>query len=258
MLGVEHRLAVARHGKGDAIFDHRDVLAPLDAKRDIDMKIPTLAHMQTAGEPVPRRAASPGSLSAALRSAPAVASDAEAPGPPAPLNDPGLAALLGTGSPAVCMVGKSWDFHVDVALGVERCENIAMIEDSVALAVSRNRETMFDAEHFFDGYKANPSYASIACGRRSGQGHVGSCSAIPTAVPCPARSTYRRQGGGDDSRAAGSASTATTTENAVANSLAALNAGARQVQGTLNGLGERCGNANLVSLIPTLLLKTIS
>src|SRR5271169_3779194 len=74
-------------------------------------------------------------------------------------NDPGLAALLGASTPAVCMVGKSWDFHVDVALAVERSENIAMIEESVAHVVARNRETMFDAEHFFDGYKANPAYA---------------------------------------------------------------------------------------------------
>ncbi|MGH6960852.1 MAG: citramalate synthase, partial [Dongiaceae bacterium] len=71
-------------------------------------------------------------------------------------NDPGLAALLGAKADAVCMVGKSWDFHVDVALGIDRVENVAMIGESVALAVTRKREVMFDAEHFFDGYKANP------------------------------------------------------------------------------------------------------
>src|ERR1043166_7204322 len=73
-------------------------------------------------------------------------------------NDPGLAALLDNKAPALCMVGKSWDFHVDVALAIEHNENIAMIEESVALAVARSREAMFDAEHFFDGYKANPGY----------------------------------------------------------------------------------------------------
>src|SRR5215471_17237877 len=74
-------------------------------------------------------------------------------------NDPGLAALLNAKAAAVCMVGKSWDFHVDVALGISRAENVAMISESVALAKAKGRETMFDAEHFFDGYKANPAYA---------------------------------------------------------------------------------------------------
>jgi 2-isopropylmalate synthase len=74
-------------------------------------------------------------------------------------NDPALTASLGTKAPAVCLFGKSWDFQVDVALGVPRSENLAMIEESVALAASRGREAMFDAEHFFDGYKANPAYA---------------------------------------------------------------------------------------------------
>src|SRR5215510_897234 len=74
-------------------------------------------------------------------------------------NDPGLAALLGAKADAVCMVGKSWDFHVDVALGISRNENVDMIAESVVLAKTRKREVMFDAEHFFDGYKANPGYA---------------------------------------------------------------------------------------------------
>jgi 2-isopropylmalate synthase len=172
-------------------------------------------------------------------------------------NDPGLAALLGTGSPAVCMVGKSWDFHVDVALGVERSENIAMIEDSVALAVSRNRETMFDAEHFFDGYKANPSYAfdCLMAAERAGARWIVLCDTNGGTLP----SEVERIVGKVVETIPGSrigVHSHNDTENAVANSLAALNAGARQVQGTLNGLGERCGNANLVSLIPTLLLKT--
>src|SRR5690348_3243196 len=74
-------------------------------------------------------------------------------------NDPGLAALLGNAASCVVIVGKAWDFHVDVALGIERSENLAMIGESIAHARARGRETMFDAEHFFDGYKANPGYA---------------------------------------------------------------------------------------------------
>src|SRR5262247_4790404 len=73
-------------------------------------------------------------------------------------NDPGIAALLGAKADAVCMVGKSWDFHVDVAMGIRRNENVDMIAESVALAKTRKREVMFDAEQFFDGYKANPDY----------------------------------------------------------------------------------------------------
>jgi 2-isopropylmalate synthase len=172
-------------------------------------------------------------------------------------NDPGLASLLGTTSPAVCMVGKSWDFHVDVALGVERSENIAMIEESVALAVSRNRETMFDAEHFFDGYKANPAYAfdCLRAAERAGARWIVLCDTNGGTLPAD----VERIVGKVVEKIPGSKigiHSHNDTENAVANSLAALNAGARQVQGTLNGLGERCGNANLVSLIPTLMLKT--
>jgi len=172
-------------------------------------------------------------------------------------NDPGLAALLGTDSPAVCMVGKSWDFHVDVALGVERSENIAMIEDSVALAVSRNRETMFDAEHFFDGYRANPSYAidCLRAAERAGARWIVLCDTNGGTLPREVEAIVGKVVETIPGSRIGIHSH-NDTENAVANSLAALNAGARQVQGTLNGLGERCGNANLVSLIPTLLLKT--
>ena len=79
-------------------------------------------------------------------------------------NDPGLAALLDAKAAAVCMVGKSWDFHVDVALGISREENVDMIAESVAFAKTQNREVMFDAEHFFDGYKANPAYAMECIG----------------------------------------------------------------------------------------------
>ncbi len=172
-------------------------------------------------------------------------------------NDPGLAALLGPRAPAVCMVGKSWDFHVDVALAVERRENLAMIEESVALAVARKAETMFDAEHFFDGYKANPGYAMecLSAAARAGARWLVLCDTNGGTLP----HEVERIVGEVVARIPGDRigiHCHNDTENVVANSLAALRAGARQLQGTLNGLGERCGNANLVSLIPTLVLKT--
>ena len=172
-------------------------------------------------------------------------------------NDPGLAALLNAKAAAVCMVGKSWDFHVDVALGISRAENVAMIGDSVALAKAKDREVMFDAEHFFDGYKANPAYAleCIRTAHGAGARWVVLCDtnggALPDEVERIVATVCEKIPGSHVGIHCHN-----DTENAVANSLAALRAGARQVQGTLNGLGERCGNANLVSLIPTLMLKT--
>ncbi len=172
-------------------------------------------------------------------------------------NDPGLAALLDSKAPALCMVGKSWDFHVDVALAVERSENIAMIEESVAMAVARKRETMFDAEHFFDGYKANPAYAMdcLKAAQRAGARWIVLCDTNGGSLPHDVERIVSKVVETIPGDRIG-IHAHNDTENAVANSLAALRAGARQVQGTLNGLGERCGNANLVSLIPTLMLKT--
>jgi 2-isopropylmalate synthase len=172
-------------------------------------------------------------------------------------NDPGLAALLNAKATAVCMVGKAWDFHVDVALGIGREENVAMIGESVAFAKTKNREVMFDAEHFFDGYKANPAYAMecIGAAHDAGARWIVLCDTNGGALP----DEVERIVGAVCGKIPGShvgIHTHDDTENAVANSLAAIRVGARQIQGTLNGLGERCGNANLVSLIPTLMLKT--
>ena len=172
-------------------------------------------------------------------------------------NDPGLGALLNAKADAVCMVGKSWDFHVEVALGVTRAENVAMIGESVALAKTRKREVMFDAEHFFDGYKASAGYAMecIKAAYDAGARWIVLCDTNGGALP----HEVERIVGAVCDKIPGThvgIHTHNDTENAVANSLAALRAGARQVQGTLNGLGERCGNANLVSLIPSLMLKT--
>ncbi|MEX2449442.1 MAG: citramalate synthase [Rhodospirillales bacterium] len=171
-------------------------------------------------------------------------------------NDPGLAAILGVRTDGICMVGKTWDFHVDVALEIPREENIDMIRDSVALACKKKDEVLFDAEHFFDGYKANPEYA-LACLKaayEAGARWIVLCDTnggtlpheIETIVTDVAKIIPGDHLGihcHDD------------TGNGVAGSLAAVRAGARQIQGSLNGLGERCGNANLVSIIPSLVLK---
>jgi 2-isopropylmalate synthase len=172
-------------------------------------------------------------------------------------NDPGLGALINAKAAALCMVGKSWDFHVAVALGISHAENIAMIGESIAHALAKGREAMFDAEHFFDGYKANPGYAldCLKAAEQAGARWIVLCDTNGGALP----DEVERIVGAVTEKIPGSKigiHCHNDTENAVANSLAALRAGARQLQGTLNGLGERCGNANLVSLIPTLMLKT--
>ena len=172
-------------------------------------------------------------------------------------NDDVLAAVLNAGTPAVCLVGKTHDFHVTTALGITLDENVETISASIAHCVSQGREALFDAEHFFDGYKANPNYA-ITCLKAAmdaGARWIVLCDTNGGALPSEVKSIVT------DVIAAGipgdrlGIHTHNDTENAVANSLAAVEAGARQIQGTLNGLGERCGNANLTSLIPTLLLK---
>lgn len=171
-------------------------------------------------------------------------------------NDDGLAGVLNAGTPAVCLVGKTHDFHVTTALEITLEENLANIRDSVAHAAA-SREAIFDAEHFFDGYKANPGYA-LAClmaARDAGARWIVLCDTNGGALPAEVGAiTAKVVAAGVPGERLG-IHTHNDTENAVAGSLAAIDAGARQVQGTLNGLGERCGNANLVSLIPTLLLK---
>ncbi len=171
-------------------------------------------------------------------------------------NDPGLNALLNTVADSVCMVGKAWDFHVDVALGIDRAENVAMIADSVAHALTRVEEVLFDAEHFFDGYKANPDFAldCIKAAFDSGARWVVLCDTNGGALPDEVERITGEVAAHIPGERLG-IHTHNDTENAVANTLAGVRAGARMVQGTINGLGERCGNANLVSLIPTLMLK---
>jgi 2-isopropylmalate synthase len=171
-------------------------------------------------------------------------------------NDPGLAAVIDAKAKAACLVGKTWDFHVDLALGIPRNENVDMIGESIAFAVARGKEALFDAEHFFDGYKANPTYAldclkaALAAGARWAVLCDTNGGTLPQEVERIVGEVTRTIPGDRLG-----VHTHNDTENAVANSLVAIKAGVRQVQGTLNGLGERCGNANLVSLIPSLLLK---
>ena len=171
-------------------------------------------------------------------------------------NDPGLNAVLDAQVPATCLVGKTWDFHVETALKTSLEENLEMIRQSVAAARERGRESMFDCEHFFDGYKNNPAYA-IDCARAAhdgGAAWIVLCdtnggtlpdevfeivSAVRAALPDARLGIHTHNDAG----------------LAVANTLAAVRAGARQVQGTINGIGERCGNADLISIIPTLILK---
>ncbi|MEM9279252.1 MAG: citramalate synthase [Pseudomonadota bacterium] len=171
-------------------------------------------------------------------------------------NDPGIAALLQSETDAICYVAKAWDYHVKVALGTTNEENLESIKASVKAVTDIGREAMVDCEHFFDGFKANPEYAlqCAATAYASGARWVVLCDTnggtqpheveeivghVVKAIPGSHVGIHAH----DD------------TGQAVANSLAAVRAGARQIQGTLNGIGERCGNANLVTIIPTLALK---
>ena len=171
-------------------------------------------------------------------------------------NDPGLSALLNTKAPAICLVGKSWDFHVDVALGITKAENLENIKESAKLFIKNKREFMFDAEHFFDGYKKNPEYA-LSCVKTAydeGARWIVLCDTNGGTLPNEVGEIVSKVGKQIPGKNLG-IHAHNDTENAVANSLTAVLAGVRQVQGTINGLGERCGNANLISLIPTLVLK---
>jgi 2-isopropylmalate synthase len=171
-------------------------------------------------------------------------------------NDPGLKAVLDAETPAVCLVGKSWDFQVKVALNIELDENVELIASSMEECVRLGREPMYDAEHFFDGFKANPEYA-LKCAKAAydaGARWVVLCDTNGGTLPHEVEEIVREMVKHIPGDHLG-IHTHNDTENAVASSLAAIRAGVRQVQGTLNGLGERCGNANMVSLIPTLALK---
>ncbi|WP_422000918.1 citramalate synthase [Roseovarius mucosus] len=172
-------------------------------------------------------------------------------------NDDVLAAVLNAGTSAVCLVGKTHDFHVTAALGIGLADNTDNIARSIAHLVAEGREALFDAEHFFDGYTANPAYA-LECLRaalEAGARWIVLCDTNGgTLPPQIGRIVSEVIAAGIPGDRLG-IHTHDDTGNAVAGSLAAVDAGVRQIQGTLNGLGERCGNANLTTLLPTLLLK---
>jgi 2-isopropylmalate synthase len=164
--------------------------------------------------------------------------------------------VLDARADAVCLVGKTWDFHVDVALEIPRGDNVTGIAESMAAIVAKKREALFDAEHFFDGYKANPDYA-LACilaAHDAGAKWLVLCDTNGGTLP---EDVYRivSEVRAKMPKAQLGIHAHNDTEQAVAVTLAAVRGGARQIQGTLNGLGERCGNANLCALLPTLILK---
>jgi 2-isopropylmalate synthase len=171
-------------------------------------------------------------------------------------NDPGLSALMNSNTTSVCLVGKAWDFHVDVALGISNDENLENISESAKHFVKEKKEFMFDAEHFFDGYKANPKYA-ISCLKAAfnqGARWIILCDTNGGTLPHEINKIVTEVSKIIPGENLG-IHAHNDTGNAVANSLAAVLAGVRHIQGTINGLGERCGNANLMSLIPTFYLK---
>ncbi len=171
-------------------------------------------------------------------------------------NDPGVAGLLEADADVITYVAKTWDYHVHVALGCTLEENLEGIDDSIRYAVKKGREAILDCEHFFDGYKANRDYA-LQCAvtaHKAGARWIVLCDTNGGTLPHEIEAIVHdvaQHVPGDHL----GIHTHNDTENAVSNTLAAVRAGVRHIQGTLNGLGERCGNANLTSLIPTLLLK---
>ena len=170
-------------------------------------------------------------------------------------DDPNLAAMLAAETPVVTVFGKSWTLHVTEALGAELEQNLDMIRDSVALIKQHGRGVVYDAEHYFDGYRADPAYAlaTLDAALEGGADRVVLCDtnggSLPEAVAERVREVVARAPVPVGIHAHNDG------ELAVANTLAAVTAGARHVQGTINGYGERCGNANLVSVLANLVLK---
>jgi len=171
-------------------------------------------------------------------------------------NDPSLSPLINASCPAVCVVGKAWDFHVKIALGINNNDNLENIRDTAKHIVKNGKEFLFDAEHFFDGYKSNPNYALDCLKHAFDQGArwIVLCDTNGGTLPHEVGEIVSKVVKVIPGKNLG-IHAHNDTENAVANSLTAIQAGVRQVQGTINGLGERCGNANLMSVIPTIALK---
>ncbi|MHC4715670.1 MAG: citramalate synthase [Planctomycetota bacterium] len=170
--------------------------------------------------------------------------------------DQGMKALLASDAPVVTIVGKSWDLHVKEVLRTSRAENLKMIADSVGCMARRGRETLFDAEHFFDGYRASPDYAlkTLEAAAGAGASRLVLCDTNGGSLPETIREIVA-----EIVERFGEVPIGIHCHNdsdlAVANTLAAVDAGAGQVQGTVNGIGERCGNADLISVVANLVLK---
>ncbi len=172
-----------------------------------------------------------------------------------PEDDPNLQALLDAQTPVCTVFGKTWTLHVTEVLRTTLEENLRMIEESVAYLIAQGKRVIYDAEHFFDGYKADPAYAldTLRAAERGGAETIVLCDTNGGTMPWEVSEFTRAV------KAAISVPLGIHTHNdgecAVANTLAAIREGAVQVQGTINGIGERCGNANLCSIIPDLELK---
>jgi 2-isopropylmalate synthase len=175
-----------------------------------------------------------------------------------PADDSGIQALVAAETPVVTIVGKTWDFHVTEVLRVSLQENLDMIAETVEYLASRGRDVFYDAEHFFDGYAANPEYAvqTIAAAARAGAKIVILCDTNGGTLPeVVAQRTQAAAAALSALRVPVGIHTHNDCDLAVANALAAVDAGAVQVQGTINGVGERCGNADLISVIANLAIK---
>jgi 2-isopropylmalate synthase len=170
-------------------------------------------------------------------------------------DDKNVHALLDAETPVVTIVGKSWDFQVTNVLKVSLDENLRMVADTITYLKSKHREVFFDAEHFFDGYKKHPEYAIkvLQVAHASGADALVLCDTNGGSLPAEVSAIVK------DVRAKVNGTVGIHVHNdgdlAVANTLIAIEQGVRQVQGTINGLGERCGNADLCSIIPNLVLK---
>ena len=172
-------------------------------------------------------------------------------------NDPGLQAVLASRANAICLVSKAWDYHVRVALGITNEENLEALDQSVKAIVKSGREAMIDCEHFFDGYKGNQDYA-IAMARTAfdaGARWVVLCDTNGGTLPHEVEGIVGEVAQGGPRRPARHPYPQRHRATPSPTRCLAVRAGCRQIQGTLNGIGERCGNANFTSIIPTLLLK---
>jgi len=168
-------------------------------------------------------------------------------------DDANLQALIASGAPVCTIFGKSWPLHVTEVLRITLDENLRLIEESVAFLVAQGREVLFDAEHFFDGYRADPTYAleTLRAARRGGARVVVLCDTNGGSMPWQIEEVIR----GLEFDGALGIHCHNDSECATANSISAVRAGVVHVQGTINGYGERCGNANLCAIVPNLELK---